>query len=142
MDSALNAAGLPHPSVLESGSTGDIDIVGVPADQANDFIEKYPYFSTATIPADTYDALDEDLETVTLWNFVIGNKNLPDDFVYDVVKTVFEERQAMIDTHRSSENIKLENLDKITIPLHPGALRYYREQGVEVPDRLVPPEAK
>jgi len=142
VDSALNTAGLPHPSVLESESTGDIDIVGVPSDQAADFIEQYPYFSTATIPAETYESLDEDLETVTLWNFVIGNKDLSEEFVYNVVKTVFENRQAMIETHRSSENIKLENLNNITIPLHPGALRYYREQGVEVPAQLIPAEAK
>lgn len=141
VDSALNAAGIPHPSVLESESTGPIDIVGVPADEAAPFIEKYPYFATAVIPAGTYSTLEEDLETVTLWNFLIANKDLSEDFVYDVVKTVFDNRQAMIETHRSSENILLENIDKITIPLHPGALRYYREQGVEVPDRLVPPEA-
>lgn len=140
VDSALNAAGIPHPSVLESESTGEIDIVGLPTDQAAGFIEQYPYFSTAVIPAGTYGTLNEDLSTVTLWNFVIGNKDLSEDFVYDVVKTVFDERQAMIETHRSSENILLENVDKITIPLHPGAVRYFREQGVDLPARLLPPE--
>lgn len=140
VESALNAAGIPHPSVLESESTGEIDIVGLPADQAAGFIEQYPYFSTAVIPAGTYSTLKQDLPTVTLWNFVIGNKELSEDFVYDVVKTVFDERQAMIETHRSSENILLENVDKITIPLHPGAVRYFREQGVNIPSKLIPPE--
>lgn len=142
VDSALNAAGLPHPSVLESESSGPIDIVGIPSDQSGPFIEKYPYFSTTTIPADTYDALDKDLETLSLWNFVIGNKELSDDFVYSVVKAVFDGRDAMIETHRSSEAISFENVDKITIPLHPGAVRYYQEHGVEIPERLLPPELK
>ena len=142
VDSALNAAGLPHPSVLESESSGPIDIVGVPSEKADAFIEKYPYFSKDVIPAATYDALEVDLETLTVWNFVIGNKDLSEDFVYDVVKTVFDARDAMIDTHRSSVSMLPENIDKITIPLHPGAVRYYREQGIEVPDRLIPPEMK
>lgn len=142
VDSALNAAGLPHPSVLENESTDAVTVVGVPPETATGFIEKYPYFSTATIPASTYKSLDADLPTLTVWNFVIANKDLPDDFVYEMVKTVFDNRQTLIETHQSSKNVLAENLDKITIPLHPGAVRYYREQGVEIPERLLPPESK
>ncbi|ALG74350.1 hypothetical protein VY88_20220 [Azospirillum thiophilum] len=141
VDTALNTAGVPHPSVMESESTDAVNIIGVPEDLARGFIEKYPYFGIDPIPAAVYKSLDKDLPTLTVWNFIITNKDLPEDFVYNVTRTVFENTQTLIETHRSSESITLANVEKLAIPLHPGALRYYREKGVSIPDRLIPPES-
>lgn len=138
IDAALNTAGLPHPAVAETESTHEINVITVPPEISGSFIEEFPYFDTGVIPAGTYDAVTEDQPTLTIWNFVITGAELPEDFVYGVVKAAFENRDALIETHQSARNVVFENLDKITIPLHPGAIRYYREQGVEIPGRLIP----
>ncbi len=135
---ALTTAGLPHPAVAETESTHGIHLITLPPDISASFIEKYPYFSTGVVPAGTYEAVKEDQPTLTVWNFVVGNKDMPDDVVYNIVKAAFDNHATLMETHRASADVSFENIDKLTIPLHPGALRYYREQGVEIPERLVP----
>jgi hypothetical protein len=140
VDAALTTAGLPHPAVAETESTHGINLITLPQEISDSFIEEYPYFGTGVVPAGTYDAVTEDQSTLTVWNFLITNKNLSDDMAYNVVKAAFENHDTLLEIHRASENVTLDNIDKITIPLHPGAIRYYEEQGVEIPDRLIPEE--
>ncbi|MEE4120521.1 MAG: TAXI family TRAP transporter solute-binding subunit [Paracoccaceae bacterium] len=136
IDAAFTTAGLPHPAVAENESTDPINLITLPPEISRAFIEEYPYFGTGIVPAGTYEAVTEDQETLTVWNFVITNADMPEDTVYEIVKAVFENQDAMIEAHPASRYVQLENISEITIPLHPGALRYYEEQGVEIPDRL------
>jgi len=138
VDAALTTAGLPHPAVAETESTHGINLITLPQEISESFIEEYPYFGTDVVPAGTYDAVTEDQPTLTLWNFLITHKDLSDDVVYEMVKAAFEHHDTLMETHRASEHVALENIDEITIPLHPGAIRYYEEQGVEIPGRLIP----
>lgn len=138
VDAAFTTAGLPHPAVAENESTDPINLITLPPEISDSFIEEYPYFGTGIVPAGTYDAVTEDQETLTVWNFVITNESMSEDTVYNIVKTVFDNLPAMVEAHPASQYVQLENIDEITIPLHPGAIRYYEEQGIEIPDRLRP----
>ncbi|MGD9866543.1 MAG: TAXI family TRAP transporter solute-binding subunit [Hyphomicrobiales bacterium] len=142
VDAAFTTSGIPHPSVMENESTQPLNIFGVSQADADKFIEKYPYFSTDVIPQATYKSLKGDLLTLTVWNFLIANKDTSPDFVYKVTKAAIENVDILIETHRSSKDVKLENAVKLTVPMHAGALKYFREKGITVPDKLVPPEAK
>ena len=138
VDAAFTTAGLPHPAVAETESTHDINLITLPEEISESFIEEFPYFGTDIVPAGTYDAVTEDQSTLTVWNFVIGHKDMSEETAYNIVKTAFESRESLIETHASAERVKFENLEEVTVPLHPGAVRYYEEQGVEVPERLQP----
>lgn len=142
IDAGFTTAGIPHPAVMDNESTQPLNIIGVSKEDAEKFIAKYPSFSTDDIPQSTYKSLKADLPTLTVWNFIIASKDTPADFVYKVTKAAFENVNILIETHRSAEDVKLENVVKLSVPLHEGALRYFREKGIQVPDRLVPPEAK
>lgn len=138
VDAALTTAGLPHPAVAESESTDPINLITLPEDTSASFIDEYPYFSTGVVPAGTYEAVTEDQPTLTVWNFLITSADMSEDAVYDIVKAAYDNRDTIIEAHQSAKNTKFENLDKISIPLHPGAIKYYREQGVDIPERLIP----
>ncbi|PMR77653.1 TAXI family TRAP transporter solute-binding subunit [Billgrantia endophytica] len=138
VDAALTTAGLPHPAVAETESTHGINLITLPKEISQSFIGEYPYFGTDVVPAGTYDAVTEDQPTLTVWNFLITNKEQSDDLVYEMVKAAFEHHDTLMETHRASEHVILENIAEITVPLHPGAIRYYEEQGVDIPDRLIP----
>ena len=89
--------------------------------------------------AGTYASLNNDYHTVGLYNFAIGRADLPDDLVYQLVKTVFENQASLIKAHSSARETIPQNIDKDTfLPFHPGAIRYYREIGIKIPDALVP----
>src|SRR3546814_1612171 len=65
-------------------------------------MDKYPSLAPSTIPADTYRQLNEDHQTVGVFNFAIANKDLPDDLVYEIVKTVMDNHDRMKQIHSSS----------------------------------------
>jgi hypothetical protein len=98
-----------------------------------------PDFGPAKIAAGTYRLLDKDYVTVGVPNFVIGRADLPDDLVHQLVKTVFENQPRLVKVTAAASETLPQNVVKDTfLPLHPGALRYYREIGIQIPDALAP----
>ena len=90
--------------------------------------------------AGTYRFLDKDYDTFGVFNFAIGRADLPDDLVYQLVKAVFENQPTLLKAHSTAAETVPQNVLKDTfLPLHPGALRYYREVGIKIPDVLAAP---
>jgi uncharacterized protein len=67
----------------------------------------------------------------------VVDKDLPDDLVYKIVKAVFDHRQELESFHPAAKETLPANVDRDTfLPFHPGAMRYYREIGVDIPATL------
>lgn len=66
--------------------------------------------------------------------------DLPDDLVYQLVKTTFAKKAQLAAAHKSFARMEVSNIVYSTIPLHPGAAKFYEEQGVKLPERLKPPK--
>ena len=97
-----------------------------------------PEFSSSTIAAGTYRSLDKDYVTVGMYNFGVGRADLPDDLVYQLVKAVFENQPRLVKASAVASDTLPQNVVKNTfLPFHPGAVRYYREIGINIPDALV-----
>ena len=65
--------------------------------------------------------------------------DLPDDLVYQLVKAVFENQPLLVKATSAASDTLPQNAVKDTfLPFHPGAVRYYREIGIKIPDALVP----
>ena len=139
LDTNGNCIGLPWVIISEVELTHGINVFGVPGEVASKFSEKYPSFTLGSIPKGTYKSnKDYDIPTANVWAFVVTNKYLPEDFIYEVVKRTYENVDILIATHKSAEEVKPQNIVHSPIPLHPGAIRYYNEIGIKVPDRLIP----
>jgi TRAP transporter TAXI family solute receptor len=90
------------------------------------------------VPAGTYPGQEEDLQTMGQPNFFAVNADVPEEHVYQITKTIFENLPFLQAIHPATNAIALDvALNGLPAPLHPGAARYYREQGVEIPDRLI-----
>jgi hypothetical protein len=128
---ALTAGGLPHPAVAALAATHDIAVFGVGDRQGDVFLKANPALSRATLPKGTYRGVDYDVPTVGDWNILLVNKNLPDDKVYQIMKLTFAKIDKWIAVHASAKETKPENIKGLTqYPIHPGALRYYKEKGI------------
>lgn len=139
LDANGQALGLPWVTVTETETAHNINLYGVPPKYADEFIEKYPYFAKGIIPKGTYKCnKDDNIDTVTIWNFIAVNKNTPDDFVYEVLKKTYDNRDILIAAHKSAIEVKPEHILFSPIPLHPGAVKYYREKGIKIPEKLIP----
>lgn len=133
---------VPNPTADEMAGTVGAKILGIPHDVAGPIAEKYG-LGLGVIPAETYPGQSEDVETISQWSVVFTNKNLPEDFVYEVTKVTFENNSRMQKVHRSAAETTLENIKNLKgVPFHVGAIRYFEEKGVELPDSAYPPEYK
>ncbi|MBE0466691.1 MAG: TAXI family TRAP transporter solute-binding subunit [Candidatus Desulforudis sp.] len=145
LDLQLNAnsfaAGIPVAGILETAAQRDIVLFGVDGEARDKVCAEWPFWSPAVIPADVYDFLEEDVETIGIWNVAIAHKDLPEDLVYEIVKAVFDNHDMMVTAHKSAEETVAENVVKNNwLPMHPGAIKYYEEIGIELPAEVYPPE--
>ena len=141
IDAFVFAAGLPIAAFSEIEAQRNANIFSFNEEERAVLLESFVFLNEDMIPADIYQSLDEDFSTVGMYNFAIGHRDLPEDFVYEMVKAVFENQQFLIDTHASAVDTVPENLNRNGfLWLHPGAVRFYQEIGMDVPAALIPPE--
>ena len=133
IDISIGILGLPAASIenLQS-ATGDVKLISL-SDEAVAHIEENTQYKAMTIPAGTYDFQKEDIQTVTAYAILMANTDTIDEETgYQLTKTMIE--KANENTHAQAKEMTLENALKGSegLPIHPGAKRYYEEQGLTV----------
>jgi TRAP transporter TAXI family solute receptor len=142
--SAANmGAGIPVASVTElfaSLGPDRIAILSFTDEQIAKIDAAHPglYYS-AEIPADTYPGQSEAVPTAEYANLVVADASTDDEAIYSFVKSIFDNLDRVHAIHPAAEVMSIEAaLAGLPVPLHPGAVRYFEEVGVDVPDRLKP----
>ncbi len=142
IDAAFLTAGIPTSAVEQLAAEVNIKIIPVPTDVYQKLKQQYPFYTQVVIPAGTYKGLNEDVQTVAVMSMLLVHKDVPDDIVYLMTKILFEhvdELKSKVQK-QSVQYISLQHaLDGLSIPLHPGAYKYYTEKGLNVPDEFKPP---
>ena len=133
--------GVPVSAVSQAfASAGGLTILSFTdeqIDRANSEFELWPAYQ---IPAGTYPGQDEAVQTIAQPNFLAVRDDIPEEDVYLLTKTIYENLPFLQNIHAATKDMALDKaIAGLPVPLHPGALRFYEEQGIEVPDRLKPP---
>jgi hypothetical protein len=101
---------------------------------------RYPLWDYYDIPAGTYPNQQAPIRSAGHPNVLAVRADVPEETVYRITKSMWENLAALQEIHRSTNDMRLDlALKGLEAPLHPGAARYYREQGLVVPDHLSPP---
>ena len=130
------AAGLPFPAYSQVEAQTDVNFFAFSDEQVAKLVESQPV-SAFTIPSETYPSLGKDNASVSMWNFAVAHADLPESFVYAIVDAVMGQNKKMIEIHKAAVETVPENFDKNTfLPWHPGAVRWFREKGFEIPEDL------
>jgi uncharacterized protein len=138
-DAFTTLTGAPVPAIRQAEAKEPLTFIRLSPGQIDTIRKAMPEFSPSNIPAGTYRLLDKDYATFGVYNFVIGQPNLPDDLVYELVKIIFENQPTILKAHSTARETIPQNVLKDTfLPIHPGAARYYREIGITIPDELLP----
>ena len=137
-DAFMTLTGVPVPAVQETEAKEPITFISLSSEQIETVRKAMPEFSPSKIAAGTYRLLDKDYVTIGVYNFAVGRTDLPDDLAYQLVKAVFENQPRLLKAHSAASETLPQNVVKNTfLPFHPGAIRYYREIGISIPDSLV-----
>ncbi|TFF23329.1 TAXI family TRAP transporter solute-binding subunit [Jiella endophytica] len=131
IDGFVTAGSFPAPNVIEASAGGSIALLSL----SDAEVEKTGR-SRQVIPAGTYAGVDTDTVTTSLPVFAFSTTAMSDDTAYLLTKTFWEEKAALAGESRWWKAVDPELLAEGGVKLHPGALRYYEEAGVAVPDTL------
>ncbi|OEH85378.1 C4-dicarboxylate ABC transporter substrate-binding protein [Desulfuribacillus stibiiarsenatis] len=135
LDANSFASGIPVAGVMETASQmKDIVMFGVDGELRDEVVKKYPFWTPAQIPVSAYpDFLKAPVETVAIGNWAVAHKDLPEDLVYEIVKAIMENNDMMLQAHQAAAETKPEFAkDNTWLPMHPGAIKYFEEVGIEL----------
>ncbi len=128
IDATLQSAGLGVASIRDLSTSIDITVVPVEASLVEGL--GAPYVAT-TIPAGTYDGQDEDVPAAAVPNYLVTSSEVDEELVYQMTKAIFENLDELVAAHQAAKEIDPAKAAKdTTVPLHPGAERYFKEAGL------------
>jgi len=131
IDAALWNGSFPLPPVKKLTAQRDIKLVSIPDDVFTKHQAAYAPYYRIDIPAKSYKGVDGATPSFGLANGLVIMKSVPDDLVYKMTKTIFENLEALKGVHPAFGRVSKDTiLNGFGAPLHPGALKYYREIGV------------
>jgi len=141
---AMNApAGIPVAALTRAfAADGDrLTILEFTDQQIEQVNAAYPLWARFEIPADTYPSQSEPIQTVAQPNFLSVRADIDEEAVYQITKSIYENLSFLVGIHSATAHMSLDRaIAGLPMPLHPGALRYYEEVGLEIPERLRPVE--
>lgn len=92
------------------------------------------------VPAGTYPNQERDLNTIAQPNFLAVHADVDEDAVYQITKAIYENLPFLQSIHKATDAMSIEGaLAGLPAPLHPGAAKYYREVGIDIPENLNAP---
>ncbi len=132
IDAACNTLAVPAASVIEMTTSMKLSYINISDEILN---QLPPYFTRRVIEAGTYPDQTEDCNTVTCKAVLYCSADLDEETVYQITKAFYESGDVIAAAHTTGKEVQLEGcLDGVTTPIHPGAARYFKEMGMDVPD--------
>jgi len=129
IDAAIVLTAAPSPFIMDIESTHAIRLIPITGAELKKVTEKYSYFTPHTIPKGVYKSLEAEIPTFAAWKLVATKREFSEEAVYHIVKTVFEHLGEMQKVHPAAKFILPENIGKVKIPYHAGAVKYFKEKG-------------
>ncbi|HEA52756.1 hypothetical protein LCGC14_0833770 [marine sediment metagenome] len=133
-------AGVPAAAVTRAYANmgGEITTLNFTSDQVAEVNSDFELWTPYTIVAGTYPNQDEDINTIAQPNILAVRADVSENDVYEITKTIYNNLPFLNNIHPATKAMALEKaIAGLPMPLHPGAVRFYKEQGLQIPDRLI-----
>lgn len=132
IDAIVFTVGHPSGSIKEATTSCDSVLVNVEGPEIDALVKENDYYRTATVPAGMYRGNDMDTKTFGVGATFVTSAKVPEEVIYVVVKSVFENFEDFKKLHPAFAVLKKEEMvkDGLSAPLHDGAAKYYKEAGL------------
>lgn len=140
IDGMNTPAGVPVGAVTQAFAAlgEDIQILSFTDAQIKQANGDYNIWTKYEIPANTYPGVDKPITTIAQPNFLAVREDISEEDVYQLTKAIYENLPFLQGIHKATKAMALEKgIAGLPVPLHPGAARYYREVGINVPSELI-----
>jgi hypothetical protein len=134
LDVGFVVAGYPTASIMDLATLHDITLVEFDEEFIDKLHAEYPFFVKNVVPAGTYQGVDKDTNTVAVQAMWVCDAAMSDELVYNITKAFWENVEDLYQVHARAKQVTLQSaLEGVSVPVHPGAAKYYEEVGMEVP---------
>jgi TRAP transporter TAXI family solute receptor len=117
--------------IMDTALLVDCNIVPIEGANVETLIKKYPFFAKQVIPAKTYKGNDADTNTVAVMAMLAARADLEEDLVYNILKATIDDVKEVHRAHDRYKSFTLQSaLTGMSIPLHKGAEKFYKEKGL------------
>ncbi|OZG74986.1 C4-dicarboxylate ABC transporter substrate-binding protein [Hahella sp. CCB-MM4] len=132
-------AGVPVSAVINAfAQRSDITLLSFTDEQVKQADGNFDLWTPYTVKAGTYPGVDKDIQTIAQPNFLAVRNDIDEETVYLLTKTIYENLPFLNSIHKATTAMALDKaIAGLPVPLHPGAVRYYKEQGINIPARLI-----
>ncbi|MDW2172794.1 TAXI family TRAP transporter solute-binding subunit, partial [Vibrio sp. 1567] len=140
IDGMNTPAGVPVGAVTQAFAAlgKDISILSFTDEQIKQANGNYKLWTKYDIPANTYPGLDKPITTIAQPNFLAVRDDISEEDVYQLTKAIYENLPFLQGIHKATKAMAIEKaISGLPLPLHPGAVRYYKEMGIEIPSELM-----
>ena len=131
IDAFMVTGGVPTSAIMDVATQRSIKILPIEDTMISILTNKYPFLAAAVIPANSYKGVTSNVKTAAVNAVLIAHPKLSTDVVYNLTKALFENQAELGAAHAKGKVLSLQGATTgISIPLHPGAAKYYKEKGV------------
>ena len=137
IDAFFWVGGVPTAAITDLAATPGIKVKLIDHSEAIAAMnQKYgPLYVKGIIPAGSYAGQDKPVENIDVWNILVAEDKMSNDMAYKIVKTLMEKKPELVAVHKEASNIDLRyQAVGSPLPWHPGAKKYFEEQGVKFPN--------
>ncbi len=130
IDAAFVVAGYPTTAVSELASTYNFNLLPIDEEHANALMDQYGFYTYGEIPGGTYGPVADSVPAVAVMATIIARNDVPEDAIYNFVKGIFDNQADISAAHDKGKELSIETaVSGIDIDFHPGAVKYFTEQG-------------
>lgn len=145
-DGSARNGSIPESQIIQMQSARDITILKFTQEEIDKILEKYPSVTSTIIPAGSYKNQNEDILTISTCQGGVATPKVSQEVGYKMINAMMSEEGRAIWTAAYPKGANIDviqlTLNAAKIPLHAGTVQYMKEQGIDVPAELIPPEYK
>jgi uncharacterized protein len=130
LDAIFTTTPAPNSTFQDLCVSKNIRLVGFSDAEIKMIVTKYPFFEKNILPKETYKGQKDELSTVSILGILVAHRDLDENIVYNLTKVLWEKKDELGSIISKAKEMQADQpLRGVTIPVHPGAVRYYKEIG-------------
>ena len=131
IDAAFTVAGAPTTAITDLATTNEFSMISLSDAALAKIATDYPFLVQDNLPAGTYKGIDQETKCVAVQAALVASKDVPADVVYELLKTMFDNKAELVGAHAKFQFLDAKYaVSGASVPLHPGAEKFYKEKGV------------
>ena len=129
IDAVFILAGYPNSAILDLATTRGVKLIPLAKPLIDKVTREYNFYSDGVVPGGIYKGVDKPTPGIAVMNIWIVYKDLAESLVYKMVKAIFDQKSYLATVHKKAADMNLTDAVKIPCPMHPGAIKYFKEVG-------------